>query len=160
MGRKLAVCLLALACHGMWWADAGEPSGTEGLKGSAPSVADGPTAVPAASPWGMVVMVLLVLSASTAALLGGGDFWPRRVLQGAGRAEPTSPGPVLADTMPQPPAEPVRERSGSPKNKSRRAFSRQRQRQEPVRKGWNVVRRDQAPPGSRRRGGPGCRGVR
>jgi hypothetical protein len=116
----------------------------EDMKGAA--TAEDPTALPATTQLGLVVMVLLVMTASAVALLGGGlggRFAPAAAKQEA----------VEADDR-------ASRGKGSPKNKSKRAFAQQRDRQSQARKGWNVSQRGAMRAKPRRRGGPGCRGVR
>ena len=112
-------------------------------------------AVPATNEWGMLVMVLLVLTASTAAMLGGG--FPSRIVQSMPTPTP-SPPPSLPSDEPQPKRRSSRFK-GSPKNKSKRPFSHQRS----AKAGNDVgqsARRTNLSRARRRREGPGCRGIR
>ena len=102
------------------------------------------SAVPASSEWGMLIMVVLVLSASSAMLAGGGFF--QRKLQFE-----------FVQPTPEPETAPAR-KAPRQKKKGTPTFS-QRQERSNGRKGSNFSRRNgNATP--RRRGGPGCRGVR
>jgi len=108
-------------------------------------------AIPATSQLGMLIMVLLVMTASTSALLGGGIF-------GGGQRERAA---VSAPARDDPGAEEAAVRGkGSPKQRAKRAFASQRGSQAQARQGWNVSRRGTTHAKLRRRGGPGCRGVR
>jgi hypothetical protein len=117
----------------------------EDMKGAATEETPTP-ALPATTQLGLVVMVLLVMTASAVALLGGGL---------AGRLAPAGTKREAVEASDR-----ASSGKGSPKNKSRRAFAQQRDRQSQARKGWNVSRRGGMPAKPRRRGGPGCRGVR
>lgn len=109
-------------------------------------------AVPATTEWGMFVMVLLVLTASTAAMLGGGGF-PSRVV----RSMPTpSASPSLPRAAPQPQRSSAKS-PGSPKNKSKRPFSHRAQARHDARQSAGRTNLSRS---RRRREGPGCRGIR
>jgi hypothetical protein len=112
-------------------------------------------AVPATNEWGMLVMVLLVLTASTAAMLGGG--FPSRIVQSMPTPSPTPPAP---SAEPQPKRRSSRF-PGSPKNKSKRPFSHQRSsRAQAGNDAGQSARRTNLSRSRRRREGPGCRGIR
>lgn len=126
------------------------PVPTDGAKGATTPDASQPE-IPATTQLGLIIMVLLVMTASSAALMGGGIFkggLNERLASATKTQE-------AAETKDQAPRGKV-----SRKNKSKRAFARQRERQAQARKGWNVARRSGGRAGPRRRGGPGCRGVR
>jgi hypothetical protein len=133
-----AVCSMSLALE----------SSPSGVKSTVPEAQAGePLAVPASSPWGMLIMIVLVLTASTFAMMGNG-FQFRLA------------GPVQA-AVPRDDPEPERRSARSPhspKNKSKRAFSHQRvsrsQSRNEARRARNLAR------SRRRREGPGCRGIR
>ncbi len=108
-------------------------------------------AVPATTEWGMLIMVLLVLTTTSVAMLGGG--LPSRL--------------VLTMPTPSPPrAEPEPSRAspklpGSPKNKSKRPFSHQHASRAQARHdAGQSARRMNLSRSRRRREGPGCRGIR
>jgi hypothetical protein len=126
------------------------PTTDPGAKGAAQPDPAQP-AIPATSQLGLIVMVLLVMTASTSALLGGGIF---RGAQGerAARSQVAS-GETTGEEALVP-------GKGSPKNRSKRAFASRREQRTQVRKGWEISRRGATRAGARRRGGPGCRGVR
>jgi hypothetical protein len=126
------------------------PVPADGAKGATPSDASEP-AIPATTQLGLVIMVLLVMTASSAALVGGGIFKGglNESLAGATKTR------EAAETKDQAPRGKV-----TRKNKSKRAFARQREQRVQARKGWNVARRGGTQAKPRRRGGPGCRGVR
>ena len=108
-------------------------------------------AVPATNEWGMLIMVLLVMTASTAAMLGGG--FPGRMVQ----SMPT-PSPPAAREDPQRRSAKL---TGSPKNKSKRPFSHQRASRAQARHdAAQSARRMNLSRSRRRREGPGCRGIR
>lgn len=130
-----AVCSMSLALE----------SSPSGVKATVPEAQAGePLAVPASSPWGMLIMIVLVLTASTFAMMGNG-FQFRLA------------GPVQA-AVPRDDPEPERRSAHSPKNKSKRAFSHMRvsrsQSRNEARRARNLAR------SRRRREGPGCRGIR
>ena len=121
----------------------------DGAKGAAPHDTDA-VAAPASSEWGMFIMGLLVMTASTALLLGGHN-------QGAWRFST----PTLR------PDESASERRGraprsskKPQSKMRRGLAALRSQQTQQPQGRNVTRRGATHTKPRRRGGPGCRGVR
>ena len=107
-------------------------------------------AVPATTEWGMLIMVLLVMTASTAAMLGGG--FPDRMVR-------SMPTPSSPREEPQPKRRSTK-LSGSPKNKSKRPFSHQRSSRAQVRHDAGQSARRNLLRSRRRREGPGCRGIR
>ena len=108
-------------------------------------------AVPATSEWGMLIMVLLVMTASTAAMLGGG--LPGRMLP----LRPTPPSPGEAPRSKRRSAK----LPSSPKNKSKRPFSHQRASRAQARHdAAQSARQKNLSRSRRRREGPGCRGIR
>jgi hypothetical protein len=122
----------------------------DGIKGATPPDASEP-AIPATTQLGLVIMVLLVMTASSVALLGGGIF----------RGGPNERLATSTTTQDAAEAKDDAPRGKVPrKKKSKRAYARQRERQAQARKGWNVARRGSTQAKPRRRGGPGCRGVR
>ncbi|MBW2278161.1 MAG: hypothetical protein JRF63_11750 [Deltaproteobacteria bacterium] len=123
--------------------------GVEGVKGSAPHDTDA-VAAPASSEWGMFIMGLLVMTASTALLLGGHN-------QGAWRF--TAPTVRSDGSAPERRGRAPRS-SEKPRSKMRRGLSALRSQQAQQAKGRNVTPRGSTHTKLRRRGGPGCRGVR
>ncbi len=110
-------------------------------------------AVPATTEWGMLVMVLLVMTASTAVMLRGG--FPGRMVQSMPTPSPSSPR-----EEPQPKRRSAK-LAGSPKNKSKRPFSHQRgSRAQARHDAAQSARRMNLSRSRRRREGPGCRGIR
>jgi hypothetical protein len=122
----------------------------DGIKGATPPDEFEPE-IPATTQLGLIIMVLLVMTASSAALLGGGIF-KGGLSERLAPATKTQNAAAAKDRAPR--------GKVSPKNKSKRAFARQRERQAQARKGWNAARRGGTHAKPRRRGGPGCRGVR
>jgi len=120
----------------------------EGAKGAAPHDSD-TVAAPASSEWGMFIMGLLVMTASTALLLGGHN-------QGAWRFST----PLRSERSASDPSEGAGRSSKKPQSKMRRGLSAMRSQHSQQLKGRNVERRGAAHTRLRRRGGPGCRGVR
>ena len=109
-------------------------------------------AVPATNEWGMLIMILLVMTASTAAMLGG---FPGRMVQSMPTPSPSSPR-----EEPQPKRRSAK-LAGSPKNKSKRPFSHQRASRAQARHdAAPSARRMNLSRSRRRREGPGCRGIR
>ena len=109
-------------------------------------------AVPATNEWGMLIMILLVMTASTAAMLGGG--FPGRMVQSMPTPPPSSP-----KEEPQPKRRSAK-LPGSPKNKSKRPFSHQRASRAQVGRDAGQSARRMLSRSRRRREGPGCRGIR
>jgi hypothetical protein len=113
---------------------------------------EGSEHVPASNPWAMMVMVMLVLTASTVAVLGGG---PNQ--RGATAS--------MARGIEFEPAEPVKpSKSVMPKAKKAKASRKPKldpEQRQLGRQGWNISRRQNTHgrPGGRR-SGPGCRGIR
>jgi hypothetical protein len=127
-----------------------DPVPTDGAKGATPTDGSEP-AIPATTQLGLVIMVLLVMTASSAALVGGGIF-KGGLNERPATATTTRSAAEVKDQAPR--------AKSSRKNKSKRAFARQREQRAQARKGWNVARRGGTQAKPRRRGGPGCRGVR
>ena len=101
-------------------------------------------AVPATTEWGMLIMVLLMMTASTAAMMG--DGFPGRIVRSGAEPQPKRRSAKLA---------------GSPKNKSKRSFSHQRASRAQARHDAAQSARQKGLSRSRRRReGPGCRGIR
>jgi hypothetical protein len=121
----------------------------EGVKASAPHDTD-TVAAPARSEWGMFIMGLLVMTASTALLLGGHN-------QGAWRF--TTPTVRSDGSAPEQRVRAPRS-SKKPRSKMRRGLSALRSQQAQQTKGRNITTRAGTHTKLRRRGGPGCRGVR
>jgi hypothetical protein len=149
------VSLLVLLAAGFTSSLAGEaPAATavDGAKGEA-TQGRGDAAIPATTQVGLVIMVLLVMTASTGALFSGG------ILRGRPPERPAPAATSRAAPAPAPKAaeRPKRVPKAGPPTRAQVRHSDQRLQ---ARKGWNVSRRGMARPGGRRRGGPGCRGVR
>ena len=135
------------------------PLGTE-LKGASAPATTAVPAVPATTEWGMRIMVLLVLTASTALFRNRG--LSGRELEATPRPVPRAPIPPTAEA-PEAPATP--EAPSGPARSSRSArdkptFVRERGRDRQLRRSGLAPRRDAPHAGGRRRSGPGCRGVR
>ena len=144
MLTRIGIAVLVLALVAGATTAFAAPTDVEGAKAAEPHTDE--TAAPASSQVGMILMTLLLLSASSAAMLGGG-VW-HRVLSGRAHVS------VGAETH---------ELRGqrSPKNKSKRMFARGRaSRGSQGRRGGSVSLRRANEHKPRRRGGPGCRGVR
>jgi len=123
------------------------------LKGARPQD-DPESSVPASSEWSMLIMVMLVLSASTAMLAGGG-FFQRRMKFEFVMPTPADPEP---SKTPEPAAESgISRPHKAPKSSPKRKLSHSR-RQEWQQKGKNFTGRNAIT--RRKSGGPGCRGVR
>jgi hypothetical protein len=108
--------------------------------------------VPATTPWGMLVMALLVLTASTVAMYGmyGGGI-PQRSWAGP------APGPVRSEPEREEPrpARPKRLRAWKP----RPTFDRRRQQDPSIRHNSTAVRQlGRSSRSKKRRDGPGIRG--
>ncbi len=162
---SLVVLLVALAASlAPLHASPVSPEAGSGLK-SASESAGGPSEAPAVTTWGMLVMILLVMGASTMTLLGGGIRNAVNTLRGS------TPPPVTQAATPTPAASPAAEKQTqvkperakkvrkAPKNKSKRTIAQQRsaeQRRQQVR----LAQRGATKAPLRKRGGPGCRGVR
>ncbi len=109
-------------------------------------------AVPATTEWGMLIMVLLMMTASTAAMMG--DGFPGRMV----RSRLTSPSSPSEEPRPKRRSAKL---AGSPKNKSKRPFSHQRASRDQARHDTAQSARQKSLLRSRRRReGPGCRGIR
>jgi hypothetical protein len=137
---------------------ASPPAPSPGAGSKAADAADpADPGVPATTQLGMIIMVLLVMTASTGAMLSGG------ILRGGPRERPAA-----ATTAPDASAtqESAAQRGQdvlakkAPKSRPKQAQVQRRGTQAQARKGWDISRRSATRAGSRRRGGPGCRGVR
>lgn len=133
------------------------PDGSDtGLKATEPSV-EGRPSVPASSEWGMMLMVMFVLTASTAALLGGG------MGQREAHDSIASMRRSGIEVEPARPSEPAATAASESRSRSKRGKPKLDPEQRQLgRRGWHVSRRKlptHGRPGGRRNG-PGCRGVR
>ena len=147
-GRTRIACLALLLLLVSAAVSAAPIEDGSGTKAGEPSSAH-ESNVPASTQIGMWIMTLLLLSASSAAMLGGG-LWHRVTAVVAQRSVRDS----ASDTQ-------EARAVSSPKNKSKRAFSGRRavheRRARPAR---GFARRNVEQMRPRRRGGAGCRGVR
>ena len=129
------------------------PNATDSLAGekSTERGTSDEVAAPATTEWGMFIMVLLVLTASTAAMLGGGVLRRGLVVESASAPELTREQRKVRRKFRR------SARSSKEKNKSRRTFSLGRSRVDQNAR-QDAHRSIQAR--RRRRDGPGCRGIR
>jgi hypothetical protein len=146
LGLVVVVVLWAAIVLPAVFADQPAPNGPDGDMKAGVTGDQADSAVPASSEWGMLIMVVLVLSASTAMLAGGGLFQRRLQFE---FVQPT-PEPATDEPERKAPRQKSTRKKGTP------TFS-HRQERSHNRKGANVSRQNAVP---RRRGGPGCRGVR
>ena len=168
MSNRLAVMVMLLALAAIavpLHASPAAPVEPSGIKSAGEFDSDTAEA-PATTTIGMLVTVLLVMGASTMTLLGGGIKNAVNTIRG------TTPPPLTAPATPAParPApvaeaeaqakpQTAKQEKKSPKNKSRRTVAQQRafeQRRQQMR----MAQRGATKAPLRKRGGPGCRGVR
>jgi len=154
MLSRIATVLLVLAALVVCSTTLAVESSPVGVKAQTEEPQPGSeVAVPATTEWGMLIMVLLVMSATTAAMLGGG--LPSRIVLSMPTPSPSSPSEEPEPSRGSP------KLSGSPKNKSKRAFSHQRTSRAQARHdAGQSARRMNLSRSRRRREGPGCRGIR
>jgi len=117
---------------------------------------EGSENVPASNPWAMMLMVMLVLTASTFAVLGGG------LNQGGATQSMASMRQSGIEFEPADSVEPSK--PVMPKAKKAKASRKPKldpEQRQLGRRGWNISRRQNTHgrPGGRR-SGPGCRGIR